>query len=101
MQYYTNKRFYFKQLTLALLQFQYQKQFYFKKFSLGFKTVLFKIIQFIISTHFSSNLPIDRILSGASTPAQNGHGRDCNEGVLGIQQSSTITGTSSSDYLVS
>ena len=40
-------------------------------------------------------------LSGATTPGQNGPGSDGNEGVLRIPQSSSITGTSPSDCLVS
>ena len=40
-------------------------------------------------------------LSGASTPGQSGPGRNGNEGVLHIPQSSSITGTSPSDCLVS
>ena len=40
-------------------------------------------------------------LSGASTPGQSGPGSDGNEGVLCISQSSSITGTSPSDCLVS
>ena len=56
------------------------------------KTVLFKIIQFSISTHFSSIWPIDRTLSGATTPGQSGPGSDGNEGVLRIPQNSSITG---------
>ena len=65
------------------------------------KTVLFQVIQFSISILFSSIWPIDRILSGATTPGQSGPGSDCNEGVLHIPQSSSITGTSPSDCLVS
>ena len=40
-------------------------------------------------------------LSGAATPGQSGSGNNGNEGVLCIPQSSSITGTSPSDYLVS
>ena len=54
-----------------------------------------------LSTHLSSILLIDRTLSGATTPDQSGPGRDGNEGVLRIPQSSSITGTSPSDCLVS
>ena len=32
-----SKQFYFKQFSLALVQFQYQKQFYFKQSSLAYK----------------------------------------------------------------
>ena len=45
--------------------------------------------------------PIDRTLSGATIPGQSGHGSDGSEGVLWIPQSSSITGTSRSDCLVS
>ena len=65
------------------------------------KTVLFQAIQLSISMHFSSIWPIDRIQSGATTLGQSRPGSDGNEVVLCIPQSSSITGTSSSDYLVS
>ena len=45
--------------------------------------------------------PIDRTISDATTPGQSGPGSDGNEGVLFIPQSSSITGTSPSDCLVS
>ena len=45
--------------------------------------------------------PIDRTLSGATTPGQSGPGSDGNERELCIPQSLSITGTSSSDCLVS
>ena len=48
----------------------------------------------------SSIWPIDRILSGATTPGLNRLGSDGNEGVLRIPQSSSITGVSPSDCLV-
>ena len=68
---------------------------------LNSKTVLFQTIHSSISMHFSSIWPIDRALSGATTPGQSGSGSDSNEGVLCIPQSSSITGTSPSDCLVS
>ena len=40
-------------------------------------------------------------ISGATTPSQSGPGSDGNKGVLRIPQSSSISGTSSSDCLVS
>ena len=40
-------------------------------------------------------------LSGATTPAQSGAGSNGNEGMLHIPQSSSLTGTSLSDCLVS
>ena len=45
------------------------------------KQFLFQIIQFNISTLFSSVRPIDRTLSGATTQGQTGPGSDGNEGV--------------------
>ena len=65
------------------------------------KKVLFQTIQLSISTHFSSIWPIDRTLSGGTTPGQCGAGSDGNEGILHILQNSSITGTSPSDCLVS
>ena len=56
------------------------------------QTVLFQTIQFSISTQFSSIWPIDRTLSGATTPGQSGSGRTVIKGVLNIPQSSNITG---------
>ena len=81
------------------------KQFYFKQFSFAevrssnIKTVLFQVIQLSISTLFSSIWPIERTLSGATTPGQSWPGSDGKEGVLHFPQSSSITGTSPSDYL--
>ena len=51
---------------------------------LNVKTFLFQTIQFSISTQFSSIWPIDRTLSGATTPGQSRPGSDGNEGVLYI-----------------
>ena len=65
------------------------------------KIVLFQTIQFSISTEFSSIWSIDRTLSGTTTLGLSGPGSDGNEGVLRIPQSSSITGTSPSDCLVS
>ena len=45
--------------------------------------------------------PIDRTQSGATTPGQSGPGSDGNEEVLHVPQRSSITGTSSSDCLMS
>ena len=42
---------------------------------------------------FSSIWPIDKILSGAITPAQSGLESDGDEGVLCIPQSFSVTGT--------
>ena len=52
--------------------------------------VLFQTIQFSISTQFSSIRPIDRTLSGATTPGQNGAGSVGNEGVLYISKASAL-----------
>ena len=54
-----------------------------------------------ISTQFSSLWPIERTLSGATTPEQCGPGSDSSEGVLHIPQSFSITGTAPWDFLVS
>ena len=59
------------------------------------RTVQFQTIQ------FSSIWARDRILSGATTLGQSGPKSDGNEGVLCIPQSSSITGTSTLDCLVS
>ena len=64
-------------------------------------TILFQTIHFSISTLFSSIWPIHRTLSGATTLGQSGPGSDGNKGVLRIPQSSSITGASLSDCLVS
>ena len=83
------------------------KQFHFKQFnlaqvrSLNVKTVLPQVIQFSISTQFSSIWPVDRTLSGATTLDQSGPGTNGSEGVLRIPQSSSITGTSQSDFSMS
>ena len=65
------------------------------------KTVLIQIIQFSISTHFISIWLIERTLSGTTTPSQSEPGSGGNEVVLCIPQSSSITGTSPLDCLVS
>ena len=49
---------------------------------------------------FSSIRPIDRTLLDATTPGESGPESDGNEGVLHIPQSSSITGTSTSDCLM-
>ena len=50
-----------------------------------------------MSTQFNSIWPIDRTLLGATSPGQS----DNNEGVLHIPKSSSISGASPSDCLVS
>ena len=49
----------------------------------------------------SSREPIDRALSGATTPGKSGPRGDDNEELLRILQSPSMTGTSPSDCLVS
>ena len=71
------------------------------KHSLIVKTVLFQAIQFSKSTQFNPIWSIDKNQLGATTQGQNGPGSDGYEAVLCIPQSSTITGTSPSDCLVS
>ena len=44
---------------------------------------------------------IDRSLSGATTPGQSGPGSNSNEGILCISESSSFTGATQSDCLVS
>ena len=68
---------------------------------LNVKTVLFQTIQFNISIQFSSIWPIDRTLSDATTLGQNRTGSNGNKVVLYISQSSSITGASPSECLVS
>ena len=65
------------------------------------KTVLFQTIEFNISTQFSSIWPIVRVLSGATTPGQSESGSDGNKAVFHILQSSSISGASHLDSLVS
>ena len=65
------------------------------------KTVPFQTIQLSISIPFLSIWPIDRVLSGVTTPGQSWPGSEENEEVLRIPQSSSITGISPSDCLVS
>ena len=65
------------------------------------KTVIFQTIQFCISTQFSSIWPIDMTLSGSITLGHSELGSNGIEGVFRISQSSSITGTSPPDCLVS
>ena len=55
---------------------------------------------FSISTQFSSIWPIDRTLSGATTPGQSGPGSDGNEGVLHIPVYSTAPADWVTDFFV-
>ena len=85
----------------AVLNFKKFSSVYFFVFKhLNVKIVLFQTIQFSISTQFSSIWPIDRTPSDATTVGQSGPRSDGNE-VLCIPESSSITGTSPSDCLVS
>ena len=65
------------------------------------KTVLFQAIQFNLSTQFSSILQIDRNSWRASTLGHSGLGSNGDEGAPHIPQSSSITGTSPLDCLIS
>ena len=85
-------------LASSLLNTCQQLLFFFTQ--LNVKTVLFQTIQLSVITQFISFLPIDRNLSGATSPGQIGPASDCNKWVLRIPQSSSITGTSQSDCLV-
>ena len=60
------------------------------KSSLNTQAVLFRTIQFSISTQFISIWPIDRTLSGSTTSDHSGPGSDGNKGLFHILQSSTI-----------
>ena len=61
----------------------------------------FQIIQFSINTQFSSIWPTNRTLSGVTSLDQSGPGSDGNKKVLHIFHSSSLTGASPSDCLVS
>ena len=87
--------FVYAQLNIEIVLFQ-TIQF---SISVNVKIILFQAIKFCISTEFSSIWPIDRILSGATTPGQSGPGSDGNELVLLILQSTSIIETSSSNCL--
>ena len=87
--------------TVLIQTIQFSISIDFVHTQLKVKTVLFQTIQFSISTQFSSTWPIDRTLSGATTLVKSEPESDVNEGVLRISQSSSITGTSPSDCLVS
>ena len=65
------------------------------------QTVLIWTIQFSINMQFNSIQPVHRNLSGATILGQSSPGSNGSEGVLRIPQSSSITGTSPSDCLVS
>ena len=82
------------------------KQFYFEQFSLSLnsfndKNSSISNNQSFHITQFSFVWPIDRALSGATTPGQIRTGSDGNERVLRIPQNSSITWTSPSGCLMS
>ena len=83
------------------------KQFFFKQFSLAqacslnVKIVPFQTIQLNTSTQFSSIWPLNRTLSGVTTPSQIKPESDSNKDLLGIFQNSSIIEASWSDCLVS
>ena len=64
------------------------------------KTVLFKTIHFNMSKQLFI-WPLDSTISGVTTPGQNGPGSNGNKGVLCIPQSSSITGSTAWNVLVS
>ena len=84
-----------------IIPFSMQKLFHFKQSSLNVKRVLFLAVQFRTSSQFSSIWPIERTLSGATTPGKSGPWSDGNERILRIPKSSNITEASPSDCLVS
>ena len=65
------------------------------------KTHPFQTTQFSISAQFRFFLPIYRSLSGATIPGQSRPGSDDNRRVLRFPQSTSFTGISPSDFLVS
>ena len=77
-QFSINIVFVHKQLNVKTVQFQ-NIQFSVCTVSMSktvlFETFQFQVIQFNISYQLSSTGPIDRALSGATTPAQSGSGR--------------------------
>ena len=87
--------------TVVIQTIQFSLSIVFVHTHLNVKIVLFQVILFNISMQFSSIWPIDRTLSGATTPGPSGPESDGNERVIHIPQSSSITGASSSDCLVS
>ena len=86
-----------KAVLFPTIQFREQKQVHFKQFSLtqvrslNIKTDLFQAIQFSITTQIISVWPIDRTLSGTTTPDLSGPRSDGNEELLRIPQSSSFT----------
>ena len=87
--------------SVLIQKLQFSISIVFVHTELNIKTVLFQVIQFIISTQFSSIWPINRTLSDATTLGQSRSGSDGSKWILHIPQSSRITGTSPLDCLVS
>ena len=87
--------------TVLIKTIQFSISIVFVYTQLNVKTIIFQVIQFCISTFFSSLSSIDRTLSVATSPGQSEPGNDVNEGVLIISQSCCITGTLPSECLVS
>ena len=82
-------------LTIQLNTKLYDKQFYFKQFNLACHL-------FALSLNIKQfYLTIDRTLSGASTLDQSGPGSNGNKELLCIPQSSSITGASQLNCLMS
>ena len=113
------KKFYMKQFSLEkvktipfqTIQFNISTQFKYK-YSLIVKNISISSYSFYSISYNSNNSvsykyavssiqPIDRALSGAIIPGQSWPGSDGNKGVPRIPQTSSITGTSPSDYLPS
>ena len=94
------KQFHLKQSSLARVHCLIVKKVLFQAIQFC-QTVLYQTIQFSIGMQFSSTWPIDRKLSCATTAGQREPGSDGNGWILHIPQSSSITGVSSSDCLVS
>ena len=65
------------------------------------KTVPLQATHSSISTQFSSIWPLDRTLSGATTPGQSEPKSNSSKAVLCIPQSSSIIRASPSDFVVS
>ena len=82
------------------IQFNISMIFWLHTVSMSEK-VLFQTVQLSVNSQFSSSWPIDRTLSGATTPGQSEPKSDANKVILQIPRSSSITRTSPSDCLVS
>ena len=87
-----------KTVLFQTIQFNLSTQF---KHTFKWWKSKFQIIHFRVITQFSSIWPIERNLSGATTPGHSGPGINGNKGVFRIPQSCRIIGTSLSDCLVS